>query len=471
VDITASSEWTGSELVTFRARDPMGAIAEDSILVTVLPVNDPPTISGVPNLIIRFNQNYNFDLTPYVHDNDNSTDELIIIPSDLEHIRLDSRNKLLIIINYPEQYLGQTIPVRLTVFDGLDSGFQDITVTITEDFPPELLSPLPDIVFLEDEPLTNAFDLDNYFLDVDGDVLYYTAGNIFVNITINTDHTIDFSAPKDWSGSELVYFRATDPTGALQQDMVLVTVLPVNDAPVILEIPPQYGNESERWVLELDPFIIDVDNNLSELEISVDSDYIVVSGSSLIFLGSRELPNELELSVSDGQYTEKRLINIYLRVNKPQPTHTLWDLFLNIVPFLIIIILVVIIIAGAIYRKKSKFKAEEVFLIHQGGTLITHLSREQQANVDDVIFSGMFTAVQEFIHDTFVSDTDQGSDNDDQWALDELKLGDNNILIERSKHTYLAVIFSGEGSKRLRRIVIRLLDKIENKYGMEWEHN
>jgi hypothetical protein len=442
----------------------MGAIAEDSILVTVLPVNDPPTISGVPNLIIRFNQNYNFDLTPYVHDNDNSTDELIIIPSDLEHIRLDSRNKLLIIINYPEQYLGQTIPVRLTVFDGLDSGFQDITVTITEDFPPELLSPLPDIVFLEDEPLTNAFDLDNYFLDVDGDVLYYTAGNIFVNITINTDHTIDFSAPRDWSGSELVYFRATDPTGALQQDMVLVTVLPVNDAPVILEIPPQYGNESERWVLELDPFIIDVDNNLSELEISVDSDYIVVSGSSLIFLGSRELPKALELSVSDGQYTEKRLITIYLRASKPQPTHTLWDLFLNIVPFLIIIILVVIIIAGAIYRKKSKFTAEEVFLIHQGGTLITHLSREQQANVDDVIFSGMFTAVQEFIHDTFVSDTDQGSDNDDQWALDELKLGDNNILIERSKHTYLAVIFSGEGSKRLRRIVIRLLDKIENKY-------
>ncbi|MCK5560408.1 MAG: hypothetical protein KAJ51_07425, partial [Thermoplasmata archaeon] len=140
------------------------------------------------------------------------------------------------------------------------------------------------------------------------------------------------------------------------------------------------------------------------------------------------------------------------------------DLFLNILPFIIIIILIVIIIAGVIYRKKSKFNAEEVFLIYQGGTLITHLSREQQANVDDVIFSGMFTAVQEFIHDTFVPDSDQGQDKEDQWALDELKLGDNNILIERSKYIYLAVIFSGEGSKRLRRIVIRLLDKIENKY-------
>jgi hypothetical protein len=118
-----------------------------------------------------------------------------------------------------------------------------------------------------------------------------------------------------------------------------------------------------------------------------------------------------------------------------------------------------------VYRKKSKFTAEEVFLIHQGGTLITHLSRHQQANVDDIIFSGMFTAVQDFIKDTF---TQEGSDGaggaNEDWALDELKLGDNNILIERSENTYLAVIFSGEGSKRLRRIVIKLLENIENKY-------
>ncbi|WP_455393068.1 hypothetical protein, partial [[Eubacterium] cellulosolvens] len=50
------------------------------------------------------------------------------------------------------------------------------------------------------------------------------------------------------------------------------------------------------------------------------------------------------------------------------------------------------------------------------------------------------------------------------WVLDELKLGDNKILIERSENAYLAVIFSGEGSKRLRRIVRRLLDKIETRY-------
>ncbi len=466
VDISAASEWTGNELVTFRARDPIGALAEDSIIVTVLPVNDPPTISGVPNFHIHYDHDYKFDLTPYIHDNDNTTAELRIIPSDPEHIRLDILNNMVIILNYPGEYLDQSVIVRLTVFDGLDSGFQDVTVTITEDFPPELLSPLPDIVFLEDIPLNNAFDLDFYFLDVDGDVLYYTSGNEFINITINTDHTVDFSSPQDWFGTEVVYFRATDPTGALQQDLVTVTVLPVNDPPNILKIPPQYGNESERWVLDLEPYILDVDNNISELDISLSNDFVVVSGSTLIFLGSPELPNELEVIVSDGEYAVTETIEIHLNLAKGPKILTLWDFLMNILPFLLIIILIIALIAGFVYRKKSQFTAEEVFLIHKGGTLITHLTRNMMANVDDIIFSGMFTAVQEFIRDTFVSDYGEGASDglESKWALDELKLGDNNILIERSENTYLAVIFSGEGSKRLRRIVNRLLEKIETKY-------
>jgi PKD repeat protein len=463
VDFSATSEWTGIELVTFRARDPMGAIAEDSIVVTVLPVNDPPSISGIPDFLIRYDNDYRFDLTPYVHDNDNSTNELVIIPSDSDHIRLDIRNNMVIILNYPEEFLGQSIPIRLTVSDGLDFDSQEVTVTVTEDFPPELLSPIPDIVFLEDQLLTNAFDLDYYFLDIDGDVLYYTTGNEFITITINPDHTVDLSSPPDWFGVELVYFRATDPTGALQQDLVSVTVLPVNDAPKLLVLPAQYGNESERWILDLEPYIIDVDNNISEMEISVDNEYVVVSGCSLVFLGSRGLGKQVEVSVADGQFTTSQTMEIHLRVKKQPRNPTMWDLLVNLLPILIIIILIILTLVSAVYYKKSRFTAEEVFLIHKGGTLITHLSHEKQANVDDIIFSGMFTAVQDFIRDTFVSeDSDDVEDN--QWALDELKLGENNILIERSDNTYLAVIFSGDGSKRLRRIVMKLLNKIETKY-------
>jgi hypothetical protein len=139
------------------------------------------------------------------------------------------------------------------------------------------------------------------------------------------------------------------------------------------------------------------------------------------------------------------------------------------------IIIIISLASGIIYKKKNKFIAEELFLIHQGGTLITHLTRHKQANVDDIIFSGMFTAVQEFIKNSFVSDSREfNKELDQQWLLDELKLGEKNILVERSENTYIAVIYSGEGSKPLRRLVVRLLDKIESEfknYLSTWDGN
>jgi hypothetical protein len=474
VDVSADSEWTGTELVTFRARDPVGALAEDAILITVLPVNDPPMIAGVPNFFIRYDNDYRFDLTPYVADNDNTTQELRIIVSDPEHIRLDFRNNMVIILNYPEEFLGKTESVRLTVSDGLATSFDEITVTITEDFPPELINPIPDIIFLEDEPYINALDLNSYFLDVDGDVLFYTTGNKNIKISITDNHLLSFSAPANWHGSEDVYIRATDPTGALQEDLILVTVLPVNDPPMINQIPPQYGNESKRWVVELTDYIFDIDNNITELIIQSDSDYIVVSGTTLIFLGSPDMPDHVEITVSDGEYTVSVLVDIYLNLKETPEGPTFWEFIQLLIPYVLLIILIIVLIQIYLYRKRSSYEVEEVFLIHKGGTLINHLIKHGLANVDDIIFSGMFTAVQDFIHDTFGKDDDSDSNvsfdqiknksKKNDWVLDELKLGDKNILIERSENAYLAVIFSGEGSKYLRKKISKLLSKIESKY-------
>jgi len=51
-------------------------------------------------------------------------------------------------------------------------------------------------------------------------------------------------------------------------------------------------------------------------------------------------------------------------------------------------------------------------------------------------------------------------------VLKELQLGSSKVLIERGKNVYLAVIFVGEGSNKLRRIVSNLLVEIETEYGV-----
>ncbi len=464
VDIIAESEWTGTELVTFRATDPVGALAEDTIKVKVIPVNDPPIIFGVPNLIIRYEYDYRFDLSSYIFDNDNEKEDLMIIISDPEHIRLGIQ-QFVIILNYSKEFLGKSEKVRLTVSDGLDSSYQDITVTITENFPPELLKPLPDIILLEDEPQMNVFNLNDYFMDADGDVLFYITGNDYINISINVDNSVDFRAPKDWYGTDNVYFRATDPTGALQEDLIIITVLPVNDPPIILTIPEQIISEGMRKSLNLYNYIIDVDNNISELDIWVDNDYVIVSGWKLVFLGSPDMPNQVRLTVDDGEFVTSQTIHINLILDEPPSMPTTWDFLYDILPVIIFIIIIILIITTIVYNKKSTSNVEEVFLIHKGGTLINHLIARSQANVDDVIFSGMFTAVQEFIRDTFKSsDLNEASRESKELALDELKLGDKKILIERGENTYLAIIYTGEGSEYLRKLVRKLLSKIESKY-------
>ena len=49
------------------------------------------------------------------------------------------------------------------------------------------------------------------------------------------DRVANISVPdSEWSGSESITFRATDPEGLFDEDAALFTVTPVNDPPVIL---------------------------------------------------------------------------------------------------------------------------------------------------------------------------------------------------------------------------------------------
>ena len=331
VDITALGHWTGTELVTFRARDPIGAIAEDTITVTVIPVNNPPEISGVPDLFVHYDYSYAFDLSPYIFDPDNITSELMVWTSEsTDYIWLQPYNSLGIVVNYPESMNGTSIPVTIFVSDGNSITSSQIQITVTNNFPPELIYNLPDVFFDEDTILRNAFCLSDYFLDIDSDILFYTNGTKFINATINANLTVDFSAPENWYGFEIVTFRATDEKGALAEDKILVVVVPVNDAPTLESISKQEREEGDQWVLDISQYIDDVDNNVSELIITVQSEvgqgYVTLVGTVLMFQypeGIRE--DVITITVSDGELEATRSFIVSIE-SSPVVVPTLWDL-------------------------------------------------------------------------------------------------------------------------------------------------
>jgi len=132
VDMTALGQWTGSEYVTFRAEDPIGAIVEDTITVTVIPRNDGPIISGVPDIVVHFDHPYSFDLSPYISDLDIWTSE------PAYNIWIQPYNNLGIVLNYPESMIGMTIPMTIYVSDGIEIASQQIQLSVTDDFPQQL---------------------------------------------------------------------------------------------------------------------------------------------------------------------------------------------------------------------------------------------------------------------------------------------------------------------------------------------
>jgi hypothetical protein len=460
VDITAPPQWSGTEMVTFRARDPTGAIAEDTILVTVLEVNDGPEIAGIPNLVVHYDYAYSFDLSPYIYDPDNLTSELLAWTSEsTEFIRIQQNNNLGLLINYPELLNGMTIPVTIYVSDGLITDSITIDITVSQYFPPELITNVPDVYFDEDTVLINAFVLSDYFLDIDSSILFYSNGSKNINVTINKDLSVDFSAPENWYGSEVVTFRATDSQGALAEDKILVYVVPVNDRPTIESIPWQEKDSGDQWVLDISEFIDDVDNEKSELIISVNSanspGSVTLVGHVLIFNYPKGINDDfITVTVSDGELEASS--GFIVNINKEKLPPSIWEL----IPWSWVFstIFVATITGYAIYRKKTGYKVFEAFLIHEKGLSVAHASVVQRSEMEDVIVSGMFTAVQDFIGDTFSDKTS------DEWELDEMKFGENKILIERSQKLFLAVIFEGNGD-RLRMRVKKLLYDVNKEYG------
>jgi len=137
-------------------------------------------------------------------------------------------------------------------------------------------------------------------------------------------------------------------------------------------------------------------------------------------------------------------------------------------PYLVLIASTIIVVTGgALYLKHSETEGpviEEVFLINEKNSmLILHNTRRIKPSRDSDIIASMFETVQGYIEDSFQDDED--------WTLNKLEFGDNNIVIERGEHIYLAVVYKGqlneEKIQEIRGVIERIEDEFKEKLE-EW---
>lgn len=91
--------------------------------------------------------------------------------------------------------------------------------------------------------------------------------------------------------------------------------------------------------------------------------------------------------------------------------------------------------AEYLLRDALPYSVERVFLVHRHtGLLLSHIAVESAADTDMDTISGMLTAIQDFVRDSF---------NGGEGNLEEITHGGRRILLESGRYAYVAVVLSG----------------------------
>lgn len=108
------------------------------------------------------------------------------------------------------------------------------------------------------------------------------------------------------------------------------------------------------------------------------------------------------------------------------------------------------------------YRVEQVFLIHrETGLLLQHVVAGNSSIQDADMVSGMLTAIQDFVHDSFSS---QQSD-----TLETLQVGGLSVWIEQGPRAILAGVIRGNAPQELRTIFHETLERIHLEFSTELE--
>lgn len=104
-----------------------------------------------------------------------------------------------------------------------------------------------------------------------------------------------------------------------------------------------------------------------------------------------------------------------------------------------------------------RYRVEQVFLIHrETGLLLHHVATEAAVVQDRHILSGMLTAIQHYVRDSFGASQDQ--------TLDQFQVGEWTVWIEQGSQAYLAGVIRGTPPTNLREDFRAALDDIHAQH-------
>ncbi|MGI9103688.1 MAG: OmpA family protein [Terriglobales bacterium] len=105
-----------------------------------------------------------------------------------------------------------------------------------------------------------------------------------------------------------------------------------------------------------------------------------------------------------------------------------------------------------------RYRVEQVFLIHrETGLLLQHAASDKLAVQDTDLVSGMLTAVQDFVRDSFSGKTTE--------ELETMQVGEYTVWLQHGPLALLAAVVTGTPPPELRDVFARALERVHGEFG------
>jgi outer membrane protein OmpA-like peptidoglycan-associated protein len=116
--------------------------------------------------------------------------------------------------------------------------------------------------------------------------------------------------------------------------------------------------------------------------------------------------------------------------------------------------------ADVVLKHTVQFRVEHVFLIHRKtGLLIEHVAAPEATAQDPQLVSGMLSAIQDFVRDSF-----EGSNKNGGGGIDTLRLGDLLLWCEEGPFAFLAAVIRGNPPESLHAALRETLTNIHDQF-------
>ncbi|MEK6923291.1 MAG: putative S-layer protein [Nanoarchaeota archaeon] len=179
------------------------------------------------------------------------------------------------------------------------------------------------ISFDEDTTYT-GLDLDNYATNVNGAVSYTYSGNDKITVNIDANNIVTFTPAANWNGNEQITFTADDTDPGTQNDIITVTVRPINDAPTLTLPASLNAIQGQAFSHQ----VVGADVDLTALTFSADAldwDTFSINANGLISFTPESIDvgiHEVKVTIKDTSSVEATKKTIVI-VGEPEDSGAL----------------------------------------------------------------------------------------------------------------------------------------------------